>query len=127
MLSALQIIGSMDDAFARVQQQTGDLHGQMTALSERLLQIRKQEGDAYRRLARVRLGLGDDDPLIRTLEQLDTNVRLARQRRDNASAELAAEIKALEAEAQGLQVKRVAAADVVTQRRAGGAQLALHP
>ena len=43
MYSGLQIIGSLDDVFARAQQQTGAVHGRMNELSGRLLQVQKEE------------------------------------------------------------------------------------
>lgn len=116
MYSGLQIIGSLDDVFARTQQQTGALHGRMNELSGRLLQVQKEEGEAYRELARVRLGLAEKDPLIMVLEQVDANVRLARRRRDDVFTEADAEIAALQREAAALKEEREAAAALAGQR-----------
>ncbi|HSO43844.1 MAG TPA: hypothetical protein VLR47_13570 [Rhodospirillales bacterium] len=110
------MIGSLDDVFARVQQQTGAVHGRLNELSGRLLQVQKEEGEAYRDLARVRLGLAEKDPLIMVLEQVDANVRTARQRRDDVFTEADAEIAALEREAAALREERAAAATVAEQR-----------
>ncbi|HRK96082.1 MAG TPA: hypothetical protein PK694_07150, partial [Rhodospirillales bacterium] len=88
MYGGLQLIGSLDDVFARAQQQTGALHGRLNELSGRLLQVQKEEGEAYRTLAGIRLGLAEKDPLIMVLEQVNVNVRAARQRRDDVFAEV---------------------------------------
>ncbi len=116
MYSGLQIIGSLDDVFGRAQQQTGALHGRLNELSGRLLQVQKEEGEAYRALAQVRLGLAEKDPLIMVLEQVDANVRAARQRRDNVFAEVDAAIAAFEREAAALKEERGAAAAAAEQR-----------
>lgn len=116
MYSGLQIIGSLDDVFARAQQQTGALHGRMNVLSGRLLEVQKEEGEAYRELARVRLGLAEKDPLIMVLEQVDANVRTARLRRDDVFAEADGEIARLEREAAALKEERAAAAALAGQR-----------
>lgn len=116
MYSGLQIIGSLDDVFARAQQQTGAVHGRMNELSGRLLQVQKEEGEAYRELARVRLGLAEKDPLIMVLEQVDSNVRAARRRRDDVFAEADAEIARLQREAAALREERETAAAEAGQR-----------
>lgn len=118
MYSGLQLIGSIDDAFGSAQQRTGALHAQINSLSERLLEVRKEEGDAYRRLALVRLGLAGEDPLIGSLEALDGNVRAAKQRLHAGSAEMDAEISNLQIEIQRLRANRAMAAEAVERRRA---------
>jgi DNA repair exonuclease SbcCD ATPase subunit len=118
MYSGLQIIGSMDDVFARAQQQTGALHGRLNELSGRLLQVQKEEGEAYRDLAAVRLGHAEKDPLIMVLEQVDANVRAARQRRDAVFAEANSAIAALEREATALKEERAVAAAAAEARHA---------
>lgn len=116
MYGGLQIIGSLDDVFARAQQQTGALHGRLNELSGRLLQVQKEEGEAYRTLAGIRLGLAEKDPLIMVLEQVNVNVRAARQRRDDVFAEVDAAMAGLEREAAALKAERTAAAAVAEQR-----------
>lgn len=118
MLSAAQLIGSMDDAFGDARQRTGALHAQMNALSAQLLRVRAEESEAYRRLAQVRLGLREDDPLIQGLVALDANVRDVKQRLEAGTAKVDAEVAGLENELQALRADRALAADAVERRRA---------
>ncbi len=118
MYSASQLIDPMDDAFGDAHRRTDALHGQMNDLSARLLQVRTEESEAYRRLAQVRLGLLEEDPLIRSLAALDANVRAAKQRQEAGSAEIDAEVGALEREVQALRADRTTATDLVGQRQA---------
>lgn len=113
MHSGLQVIGSIDDAFARAQQQTGAVSSRMNDLSNRLLQIRNEESEAYRSLAGIRLGLAEGDPLIERLKSIDASVHTALQRRSTVTAEIDSEISALSTESQALQANRTMAAAAV--------------
>ena len=78
--------------------------------------MQKEEGEAYRTLAQVRLGLAEKDPLIMVLEQVDADVRAARQRRDSVFAGADPAIAELERGAAVLKEERAAAAAVAAQR-----------
>lgn len=118
MDSGLRVIGSIDDAFARAQQEMDAVSSRMNDLSNRLLQVRNEESEAYRSLAEIRLGLGGDDPLIQRLGSIDANVRAALQRRATVIAEIDSEISALSLEARALQTDRQIATAAVEDRQA---------
>lgn len=117
MYSGLQAIGSIDEAFARARQQTGDVSTRMNDLSNRLLQVRNEESEAYRSLAEIRLGLPEGDPLIQRLKSIDASVRTALQRRSSVTAEIDSALSALSIEAQALQANRKMAAATLEQRQ----------
>jgi hypothetical protein len=113
MLSGLQVLGSIDEALLRAQQQAGGLDRRVGELNDRLLQLRKEEGESYRTLARVRLSAPDNDQLIQRLTAIDGRVRAALQQRSSSTTEIDSTIAAIEAEAKALQAERSRAAAVV--------------
>jgi DNA repair exonuclease SbcCD ATPase subunit len=117
MLSGLQVLGSFDQALLQAQQQAAASDRQVSDLNNRLLQLRKQESEAYRALARVRMSSPNNDQLIQRLTDIDGNVRTALQQRSSATTEVDAEITAIEGEARTLQTARNAATAVVEERR----------
>jgi hypothetical protein len=117
MLSGLQVLGSIDEALLRAQQQAGGLDRRVGELNDRLLQLRKEEGESYRTLARVRLSAPDNDQLIQRLTAIDGRVRAALQQRSSSTTEIDSTIAAIEAEAKALQAERSRAAAVVDQRQ----------
>ena len=106
MLSGLQVLGSIDEALLRAQQQAGGLDRRIGELNDRLLQLRKEEGNSYRTLARVRLSAPHNDQLIQRLTAIDGRVRAALQQRSSSTTEIDSTIAAIEAEAQALQAER---------------------
>ena len=86
-------------------------------LNDRLLQLRQEEGDSYRTLARVRLSAPHNDQLIQRLTAIDGRVRAALQQRSSSTTEIDLTIAAIEAEAKALQAERSRATAVVEQRQ----------
>jgi DNA repair exonuclease SbcCD ATPase subunit len=117
MLSGLQVLGSIDEALLRAQQHAGDLDRRLGELNDRLLQLRKEEGESYRMLARVRLSAPDNDQLIQRLTAIDGRVRAALQQQSSSTTEIDSTIAAIEAEAKALQAERSRATAVVDQRQ----------
>ena len=117
MLSGLQVLGSFDQALLQAQQQAAASDRRLSELNNRLLQVRNEEGEAYRALARVRMAAPKNDQLIERLTAVDANVRTALQQRTSATAEIDAAITAIEGEAKKLQAARGEATAVVEERR----------
>jgi chromosome segregation ATPase len=117
MLSGLQVLGSIDQALLQAQQQTGALDRKVAQLSDRLLHLREEEGESYRRLARIRLSAAKQDQLIQRLGGIDGKVRAALQQRTSASVQIDCTIAAIEAQAQALQAERSQATAVVDERQ----------
>ena len=117
MLSGLQVLGSIDQALLQAQQQSGALDRKVSELNNRLLQLRNEEGESYRSLARVRLSAPNNDQLIQRLTAIDGNVRAALQQRASATTQIDAEIAAIEAQAKVLQAERAKATAVVEERQ----------
>ena len=116
MLSGLQVLGSIDQALMQAQQQTGAFDRKISELNDRLLQLRNEEAESYRTLARVRLS-APNDQLIQHLTAIDGKVQAALRRRSSATTEVDSTIAAIEAEAQALQADRAKATAVVEERR----------
>lgn len=112
-----QAIGSIDESFSRARQQTDDIGARMSELSDRLLQVRNEESEAYRSLAEIRLGLADADPLVQRLKSIDASVRAALQRRSTLGAAIDTEVAALANESQALQGARALAAAALDERQ----------
>ena len=55
MFSGLQVLGSFDEALLQAQRQAAATDGKLSELTNRLLQVRNEEGQTYRTLARVRM------------------------------------------------------------------------
>ena len=117
MFSGLQVIGSFDQALLQAQQQAAAIDRKLGDLNNRLLQLRNEQGQAYRTLARVRMSAPKNDQLIQRLTAIDGSVQTALQRRTSETADIDAEITAIEAEAQKLQTARNAATAAVEERR----------
>ena len=117
MLSGLQVLGSFDQALLQAQQQAAASDRRLSELNNRLLQLRNEEGEAYRTLARVRMSAPKNDQLIERLTAVDANVRTALQQRTSATAEIDAAITAIEGEAKKLQAARDEATAAVEERR----------
>ena len=117
MLSGLQVLGSFDQALLQARQQAAASDRQVSDLNNRLLQLRKQESEAYGALARVRMSSPNNDQLIQRLTAIDGNVRTALQQRSSATTEIDAAITAIEAEVRTLQRARNAATAMVEERR----------
>ena len=117
MLSGLQVLGSIDQAMLQAQQQAGALDRRVGELNNRLLQLRKEEGESYRTLARIRLSAPKNDQLIERLTAMDGKVRAALQQRSSSTTEIDSTIAAIEAEAQALQAERSRATAVVDERQ----------
>ena len=113
MFSGLQVLGSFDEALLQAQRQAAATDGKLSELTNRLLQVRNEEGHAYRTLARVRMNAPKNDELMQRLTAVDSNVRTALQQRTSATADIDAEITAIEAEAQTLLAARNAATKTV--------------
>ena len=117
MFSGLQVIGSFDQALLQAQQQAAAIDRKLGDLNNRLLKLRNEQGQAFRTLARVRMGAPKNDQLIQRLTAIDGSVQTALQRRTSEAADIDADITAIEAEAQTLQNARNAATAAVEERR----------
>ena len=117
MFSGLQVLGSFDEMLLQAQRQAAAIDRKLSDLTNRLLQVRNEEGQAYSTLARVRMNAPKNDELIQRLTAVDGNVRTALQQRTSATADIDAEITAIEAEAQTLLAARNAATKTVEERR----------
>lgn len=117
MFSGLQVLGSFDEALLQAQRQAAAIDRKLSDLTNRLLQVRNEEGQAYSTLARVRMNAPKNDELIQRLTAVDGNVRTALQQRTSATADIDAEITAIEAEARTLLAARNAATKTVEERR----------
>lgn len=130
MISGREALGSIDQTLTDARAQVAQLQRQITAASERQVALQREQADAYRRLARIRLGeLSGMD----TLDHLDSTERRVAEllsRRDEAVAALDAELAELGAgretrEAERVRrsgeldaaVNRVDKAEAVTQER----------
>lgn len=118
MLSGHQVLPVFDQALAQAQQQAAALDGQVGALNTRLLELRNEVSEAYRTLARIRLGAPDDDPVIRGLTAVDATVRKALETRSAASAEVDQSVAEIEAETKALKAERAQAMEIVEDRQA---------
>jgi hypothetical protein len=117
MLSGVQVLGSIDQALLQAQQQAGAHDRKVSELNICLLQLRNEEGESYRTLARVRLSAPNNDQLIQRLSAIDDRVRAALQRRSSSTTEIDSTIVAIQAEAQALQAERSRATAVLVERQ----------
>lgn len=118
MLSGQQVLPIFDQALSQTQQQAAALDRKIGDLNTRLLELHNEESEAYRTLARIRLGTPEDDPLIQSLTAVDATVRRALEQRSSASADIDQSIAAITAEMERLRAERARAMAIAEERRA---------
>lgn len=115
MLSGMQVIGSFDQALIEAQSDAVVLDREVNALTERLLKLREAEAEAYRQLARLRLGTIADDPAEGAVAAADQRVRALMEQRADIAAAIDKDLAAIDAEAEPLIARRAQAAAKVEQ------------
>jgi hypothetical protein len=117
MLSGIQVLGSIDEAFGQAREQTTGADAKIAELKDRQLRLQREEAETYQNLARIRLAAGDKDDLIARLTAVDDNVRAVLGTRSSATASIDTDIKRMEEETARLQAEREKAAAVVGERQ----------
>jgi len=116
MLSGWQVQGSIDEALEQAQQEAAVIDREVAHLTERLLQLREDEGATYKTLARLRLDAMTGSGLIRALSSADERARALLAKRQANLNQLDQTLAKLNAESAELSARRVSASKVVEER-----------
>jgi chromosome segregation ATPase len=117
MLSGIQVLSTIDEAFGRLQRETNSADRTLADLNNRLLRLSQEESEAYHTLARIRLAAGAKDKLITRLVAVDENVRAALASRSQETETIDRVIEAIEAELDEARRRREEAVRVAVSRQ----------
>lgn len=117
MLSGVQVMGSIDRAVQQALDEANGIDREIAQLTERIVRLRGEEGQACRELALFRLSHVRDDGVVTQLSAAEDRARALLAKRSDSTKAVDERIAAIETQRAALAKEESAAAAEVEARR----------